>query len=64
MAISREKLAIEGGVPARSEPLPPMFPGGMMIGDEEKQAVMAVLDDKNLFRFYGPSPTPSRVAAL
>lgn len=64
MAISREKLAIEGGVPTRSEPLPPMFPGGMMIGEEEKRAVMAVLDDKNLFRFYGPSPTPSRVAAL
>ncbi len=64
MTLSREKLAIEGGVPVRSKPLPPMFPGGMMIGEEEKQAVMAVLDDKNLFRFYGPSPTPSRVAAL
>jgi 8-amino-3,8-dideoxy-alpha-D-manno-octulosonate transaminase len=64
VALSREKLAIEGGVPVRSKPLPPMFPGGMMIGEEEKQAVMAVLDDKTLFRFYGPSPTPSRVAAL
>jgi dTDP-4-amino-4,6-dideoxygalactose transaminase len=41
-----------------------MFPGGMLIGDEEKQAVLAVLEDKNLFRFYGPSPSPSRVAAF
>ncbi len=64
MAISREKLAIEGGAPVRAEPLPPMYPGGMMIGDEEKQAVLAVLDDKNLFRFAGPSKTPSRVSTF
>jgi 8-amino-3,8-dideoxy-alpha-D-manno-octulosonate transaminase len=64
MAISREKLAIEGGVPVRAEPLPPMYPGGMMIGDEEKQAVLQVLDDKNLYRFAGPSKTPSRVSTF
>ncbi len=64
MAISQEKLAIDGGTPVRAAPLPPMFPGGMLIGEEEKQAVLAVLEDKNLFRFYGPSPTPSRVAAF
>lgn len=62
MAISTAKLAIDGGTPVRSSPLPPMFPGGMVVGDEEKRAVLDVLDDKNLFRFYGPSPTPSRVA--
>src|SRR5260370_952515 len=45
MALSREKLAIEGGVPVRSAPLPPMFPGGMAIGDDEKQAVRAARDD-------------------
>lgn len=64
MALSREKLAIEGGAPVRAAPLPPMYPGGMMIGEEEKQAVLAVLEDKNLFRFAGPSKTPSRVSTF
>ena len=64
MPVSHEHLALHGGSPVRATPLPPMFPGGMLIGDEEKQAVLAVLEDKNLFRFYGPSPSPSRVAAF
>jgi dTDP-4-amino-4,6-dideoxygalactose transaminase len=58
------QLAIDGGAPVRAEPLPPMYPGGMMIGDEEKRAVMEVLDSKNLFRYYGPSQEPSRVVAF
>jgi 8-amino-3,8-dideoxy-alpha-D-manno-octulosonate transaminase len=61
MVVAHDTLAIDGGVPVRSRPLPPMYPGGMVIGEEEKQAVLAVLDDKNLFRFYGPSPTATRV---
>ena len=38
----------------RKNPLPPTFPGAMMIGEEEKRAVMEVLDSKALFRYYGP----------
>lgn len=40
--------------PVRKETLPPTFPGAMMIGEEEKKAVLEVLDSKALFRYYGP----------
>ena len=40
--------------PLRKEPLPPTFPGAMMIGEEEKKAAVEVLDSKALFRYYGP----------
>ena len=59
-----EKLAIDGGTPARSRPNPPMYPGGNMIGAEEEQAVLEVLRSKRLFRYYGPNPGPSKVAQL
>ncbi|MBI2939468.1 MAG: DegT/DnrJ/EryC1/StrS family aminotransferase [Chloroflexi bacterium] len=62
--MSRDKLAIDGGVPIRDQPLPPMYPGGMAIGEEEKQAVLAVLEDKSLFRYRSISGSPSRVAAF
>ncbi|HEY3080613.1 MAG TPA: DegT/DnrJ/EryC1/StrS family aminotransferase [Chloroflexota bacterium] len=62
MAMTHAKLAIDGGTPVRTEPLPPMYPGAMMIGDEEKQAVLSVLDDKYLFRFHNNKQIPSRVA--
>ncbi len=58
------KLALEGGAPAVTQPLPPMYPGGMQIGREEEEAVLAVLRSKRLFRYYGPEPGPSRVAEL
>ena len=41
-----------------------MYPGGMLVGDEEKAAVLEVLDTKRLFRYYGPQPGPSRVEAF
>src|SRR5579875_1478542 len=47
-------LAMNGGPRARTRPTPPMFPGGMEIGDAERHAVMQVLDSKRLIRFYGP----------
>lgn len=50
--------------PTRNRPLPPMYPGGMLIGEEEKQAVWEVLNSKNLIRYYGPNPLVSRVAKL
>jgi 8-amino-3,8-dideoxy-alpha-D-manno-octulosonate transaminase len=58
------RLAIEGGAPAKTTPNLPMFPGGLEIGEEEKQAVLEVLDHKYLFRYYGPSDFPSKVAQL
>ena len=48
------KLAIDGGAPAVTHPLPPMYPGGMRIGADEEQAVLEVLRSKRLFRYYGP----------
>ena len=48
------RLAIEGGTPAVTSPLPPMYPGGMRIGREEEEAVLEVLRSKRLFRYYGP----------
>lgn len=57
-------LAIDGGAPAKQQPDPPMYPGGMMIDEEEEQAVLDVLRSKRLFRYYGPTPGPSKVEEL
>src|SRR5207237_8130239 len=51
-----ERLAIDGGTPVRTQPLLPGYPGGLLIGEEEKAAVMEVLDSQSLFRHYGPRP--------
>ena len=59
-----EKLAIHGGPKAKTTPNYPMYPGGLEIGDEEKKEVMEVLDNKYLFRYYGPSNMPSKVRAF
>ncbi len=64
MGTEAKKLAIEGGNKAKSSPNLPMFPGGMEIGEEEKEAVMEVLDRKYLFRYYGPKNFPSKVKML
>ena len=32
-----EKLAIDGGDPAKQRADPPMYPGGMMVDQEEEQ---------------------------
>ena len=61
MMLPKSKLAIEGGKKAKSTPNIPMYPGGLEIGEEEKTAVMKVLDDKYLFRYYGPSDGESKV---
>jgi 8-amino-3,8-dideoxy-alpha-D-manno-octulosonate transaminase len=52
----RERLALHGGTPVRTQPLLPGYPGGLLIGAEEKAAVLAVLDSQSLFRHYGPKP--------
>jgi 8-amino-3,8-dideoxy-alpha-D-manno-octulosonate transaminase len=63
-AVEATRLAIEGGTPAVTSPLPPMFPGGMRIGREEEEAVLDVLRSKRLFRYYGPYESSSRVDEL
>lgn len=52
--MSEDKLAIEGGAPVRTEPLPLEFPGLYGMGEEEIQAVARVLRAKSPFRYYGP----------
>jgi 8-amino-3,8-dideoxy-alpha-D-manno-octulosonate transaminase len=57
-------LALNGGMPAVRDGLPPMFPGGMWLDEEEEAAVLEVLRNKRLFRFYGAYEGPSKVAEL
>lgn len=61
MEIKNHELAINGGQKAKNTPNIPMYPGGYEIGDLEKKAVMEVMDDKYLFRYYGPPNIESRV---
>jgi dTDP-4-amino-4,6-dideoxygalactose transaminase len=50
------KLALEGGAPVRTTPLPLEFPGVHHMDGEEIQAVEAVLGSRSLFRYYGMDP--------
>ncbi|MDR0718276.1 MAG: DegT/DnrJ/EryC1/StrS family aminotransferase [Treponema sp.] len=59
-----EKLAILGGSKAKTTPNIPMYPGGLEIGDAEKKQVLEVLDNKYLFRYYGPKDVESKVKKL
>ena len=56
-----EQLAIHGGPKAKTTENFPMYPGGLEIGEEEKKEVMEVLDNKYLFRYYGPAGAESKV---
>jgi len=56
------RLAINGGKPAKHKPMPPMYPGGMAMGKEEEQAVIEVIRNKRLFRYYGPKNGLSKTA--
>ncbi|HEU0140310.1 MAG TPA: DegT/DnrJ/EryC1/StrS family aminotransferase [Bryobacteraceae bacterium] len=47
------KLAIDGGSPVRTEPLPLEFPGVHHIGEQEIEAAVRVLRSRSLFRYYG-----------
>ncbi|MGE2726278.1 DegT/DnrJ/EryC1/StrS family aminotransferase [Mycolicibacterium pulveris] len=46
-------LAIDGGTPVRSQPLPWEFPGGNRIGAEELELIDRVVKAQSPFRFYG-----------
>ncbi|MEP3046331.1 MAG: DegT/DnrJ/EryC1/StrS family aminotransferase [Roseibium sp.] len=50
------RLAIEGGNPVRTTPLPWELPGAHWIGDEERELVDQVLRSQSPFRFYGIDP--------
>jgi 8-amino-3,8-dideoxy-alpha-D-manno-octulosonate transaminase len=63
MGAASGRLAIDGGQPVRAEPLPPMYPGGMLIGEDEIAAVLDVMRARRLFRYFAPDPDrPSAVA--
>ncbi len=64
MSVVEEKLAIDGGTPVKTTKNPPMYPGGLEIGEEEKAEILDVLEHKYLFRYYGPSDAPSKVRQL
>lgn len=48
-----EALAVEGGKPVRTTPLPLEFPGVHHMNEEEEKAVLRVIRSHSLFRFYG-----------
>lgn len=50
------RLAIEGGTPVRTTPLPWELPGANWIGEEERELVDRVVRARSPFRFYGPDP--------
>jgi 8-amino-3,8-dideoxy-alpha-D-manno-octulosonate transaminase len=62
--IDAQNLAVNGGAPSVTFPLPPMYPGGMWIDEDEEASVLEVLRSKRLFRYYGPNPGPSKVSEL
>jgi 8-amino-3,8-dideoxy-alpha-D-manno-octulosonate transaminase len=51
--IEKEQLAIQGGAPVRTKPLPLEFPGMHFVDDREVEAVVRVLRSRSLFRYYG-----------
>jgi 8-amino-3,8-dideoxy-alpha-D-manno-octulosonate transaminase len=53
MTTIEEKLAIEGGKPARTKPLPLEFPGVHHMDDDEINAALRVLKARSPFRHYG-----------
>jgi 8-amino-3,8-dideoxy-alpha-D-manno-octulosonate transaminase len=59
---SHTKLAIDGGTPVIDRPLN-RYKGAAVIGEQEKQAVLEVLESQSLFRYYGPNFL-SQVAAF
>src|SRR5215211_2824615 len=48
-----DQLAIDGGPKAVTQSLE-RYKGAAVIGDEEREAVLEVLQSRSLFRYYGP----------
>ena len=55
MKKQKAKLAIDGGIPVRTNPLPEESPGIHFFGKEEQESVLDVLTNRSPFRFYGPN---------
>ena len=51
--MNHKKLAIEGGKPVRTKPLPLEFPGVHYMDNREVKAAVRVLKRRSLFRYYG-----------
>ncbi len=51
---STDRLAIDGGTPIRTS-FPPLGKGISLFGEEERAAVLEVLESRSLFRYYGPN---------
>jgi len=51
-----EKLAIEGGPPVRTRPLPQEWCGVHYMDEEQIEAVVRICKSRSLFRFYGLNP--------
>src|SRR5271167_316334 len=51
--IELEQMAIRGGAPVRTTPLPLEFPGMHYLDDAEVEAAVRVLRSRSLFRYYG-----------
>jgi 8-amino-3,8-dideoxy-alpha-D-manno-octulosonate transaminase len=49
-----EPLALDGGTPLRTS-FPPLGKGITLFGEEERAAVLEVLESRSLFRYYGPN---------
>ncbi|MGO1120654.1 DegT/DnrJ/EryC1/StrS family aminotransferase [Rhodovibrionaceae bacterium A322] len=54
--LQANRLAIDGGTPVRTAPLPWELPGAHWIGEEERELVERVVKAQSPFRFYGPDP--------
>ena len=50
----QSQLAIHGGAPVRTVPLPVTNPGAAVLGREEAEAAAAVIYAQSPFRYYGP----------
>jgi len=48
-----ERLALDGGMPVRTKPLPLEFPGVHYMDEEEVEAAVRVLRARSPFRYYG-----------
>ena len=48
-----DRLAVDGGTPVRQTFLD-FSRGAGLLGDEERSAVLEVLESRSLFRYYGP----------
>lgn len=58
-----DQLAINGGTPVRTKPLPSNMLGASLIGQEELNELADVVREKSPFRFYGVG-SPTKVKTL